>query len=180
MDVAKAHLTELVSITRDYNIRQGKLSEIKLGYKPLDKEECGVTSYIPSQNKKIVSLTNIVDNRDTVNAIENSRCDKNRLQFSLASHEGGHLLLSYNAPLNKEMSMLRHTISQIWEEYKREFESFVSKGDMESASRILIGKYGHNIPSEFMAECFQEYGNSSNPSKYAKLIGELLDSYFKK
>ncbi len=180
MDIAKAHLTELVSITRDYNIRQGNLSEIRLGYRPLDKEERGVTSYIPSQNKKIVSLTNIVDNRDIVNAIENSRCDKNRLQFSLASHEGGHLLLSYNAPLNKEMAMLRHTISQIWEEYKREFESFVSKGEMESAARILIGKYGHNIPSEFMAECFQEYRNSSNPSKYAKLIGELLDSYFKK
>ena len=100
MDIAKAHLTELVSIAKDYNIQQGKLSEIRLGYRPLDKEERGVTSYIPSTNNKIVSLTNIVDNRDSVNAIENSRCDNNRLQFSLASHEGSHLLLSYNAPLN--------------------------------------------------------------------------------
>lgn len=121
-----------------------------------------------------------MDKRDSVNAIENSRRDKNRLQFSPASHEGGHLLLSYNAPLNKEMVMIRHSIYQIWEEYKSEFESFVSRGDMESAAKIFIGKYGHNVPSEFMAECFQVYRNSSNPYKYAKMIGELLDSYFKK
>lgn len=53
MYIAKAHLTELVSITKEYNIHQGKLSEIRLGYRPLDKEERGATSYIPSKNKKI-------------------------------------------------------------------------------------------------------------------------------
>lgn len=180
MDIAKAHLTELLSITKDYKLRQGRLSEIRLGYHPQENSERGVTTYIPSQYKKVMSLSEIIDNRDAINAINNSRCDKDRLIFSLASHEGGHLLFTYNAPLNQEMNILKQSIYQIWKEYKTEFESMISTGDMSSASKILIGKYGHNNPSEFMAECFQEYRNSSNPSKYAKIIGKLLDSYFKK
>ena len=33
---------------------------------------------------------------------------------------------------------------------------------------------------EFFAEAFQEYKNRNSPSKYAKLVGELVDKYFKK
>lgn len=180
MDIAKAHLTELLSITRDYNLRQGRLSEIRLGYRPQEKSEGGVTTYIPSQNKKIISLSDIIDERDTINAIKNSRCDHDRLQFSLASHEGGHLLFSYNAPQNKETLWIHQSIREVWVEYQKEFNSFMSMEKIEEASKILIGTYGHANPAEFMAECFQEYRNSSYPSKYAKKIGKLLDSYFRK
>ena len=71
-------------------------------------------------------------------------------------------------------------ILEIWTEYQKEFNSLISQGDIDSATNIIIGQYGHDNTSEFMAECFQEYRNSSNPSKYAKKVGKLIESYFKK
>ena len=180
LDIAKAHLTELLSVTRKYNLRQGKLSLVRLGYKPVDELEHGVTKYNLSDNTKTVSLTDIIDSRDAVNAINNSRCDKSRLPFSLASHEAGHLLFSPNAPMTNDLLILRESVIQIYHEYQKEFKSLISCSNVENAAEIMIGNYGHDVLSDFCAECFQEYRNSSHPSKYVAKIGKLLDMYFKK
>jgi acyl-CoA reductase-like NAD-dependent aldehyde dehydrogenase len=48
---------------------------------------------------------------------------------------------------------------------------------------MLKGEYSENASTnvdEFMAEAFTEYRLSSNPSKYATLVGQLIDKYFKK
>ena len=180
LDIAKAHLTELLSVTRKYNLRQGKLSLVRLGYKPVDELEHGVTKYNLSDNTKTVSLTDIIDSRDAVNAINNSRCDKSRLPFSLASHEAGHLLFSPNTPMTNDLLILRESVIQIYHEYQKEFKSLISCSNVENAAEIMIGNYGHDVLSDFCAECFQEYRNSSHPSKYVAKIGKLLDMYFKK
>lgn len=182
MDIAKAHLTELVSITRDYNIRQGELTEVILGYVPKDSTEYGITIFTPSSNSKRMYLTQIIDNRESEYALLNSRCDKRRLPFSLASHEGGHLLFNFDSPAYGEFIILKQSIIQIWNEYISEYSKFTNTGKIQERGSIFIGGYGHDSSKlgEFMAECFQEYRNSSKPSKYALKIGELIDLYFKK
>ena len=52
--------------------------------------------------------------------------------------------------------------------------------DLRKYDEIAIGKYAHTNSDELLAEAFAEYKLSSNPRKYAKLIGELFDKYFKK
>lgn len=180
MDIAKAHLTELVFITRNYNIKQGKLTEIKIGYKPSNELERGETTYIPSNNSKRVSLTGIIDNRDPIKAESNSRCDKNRLQFSLAAHESSHLLFNFDAPVSGELLFFHQSINKEYEQYIKELFMLFSQRE-KGINEISIGDYGTvNGIGEFMAECFQEYINSSKPSKYAKRVGRIIDSYFKK
>ena len=47
-------------------------------------------------------------------------------------------------------------------------------------NEISLGNYASTNLDEFMAEAFTEYQLSSNPSKYATLVGKLMDKYFKK
>lgn len=180
LDIAKAHLTELISITRDYNIKQGKLTEIKLGYTPKDKTERGATIFSLSDNSKRINLTNIIDSRDFGKAEYNSRCDKNRLQFSLAAHECSHLLFNFDAPIGGELLFFHQSIVKEYQLYIKELGELFYKS-IDEVKKISIGDYGTiNGVGEFMAECFQEYINSSNPSKYAKRVGKIIDSYFKR
>ena len=182
LDTAKVHLTELVSVTKDYRLRQGRLAEVVLGYEPDDPDEYGVTTYNPRIGEKRVKLTSKIAVRDPKDAIYNSRCDKSRLPFSLASHEAGHLLFSFDAPLSGDLVFMKQSIIELWNEYANEFGELSIDGAENKRANIFIGLYGHNQSKlgEFMAECFQEYRNSSNPSKYAKKVGKVIDSFFKK
>lgn len=49
-----------------------------------------------------------------------------------------------------------------------------------AAYEIHLGDYASTNANEFMAEAWTEYKLSSNPSKYALLVGKLIDKYFKK
>jgi hypothetical protein len=66
----------------------------------------------------------------------------------------------------------------IWDEYKGKLDK-VKKVNRRSQS-WYIGNYGSKSIEDFMAECFSEYINSSNPTKYAKQMGTLIDKYFKR
>ena len=180
LPVAKAHLTELLSIVREYEIKQGKLTDIVLGYKPEDELEYGVTITNPQTLNKTIKLTNLIPIRSNSDAIDNSRCDKKRLQFSLATHECGHLLFNCNFVKNTEM-FLAHEFKSIYSNYINEITQLANNTNINELSNLLIGYRGsYTTINEFIAECFQEYRNSSNPSKYSIIIGNLIDSYFKK
>ena len=181
LDTAKVHLTELVSVTKDYRLRQGRLAEVVLGYEPDDPDEYGVTTYNPRIGEKRVKLTSKIAVRDPKDAIYNSRCDKSRLPFSLASHEAGHLLINFNAPATLELQIIKAQFADIYSEYINEISQYHLKKETDKLNKISIGDYGTvGKEGEFFAECFQEYRNSSKPSKYAKKVGKLIDSYFKK
>lgn len=181
MDIAKAHLTELISIAKNYKIRQCKLSEITLGYIPEKKAEYGVTKYDQYKDVKRMFLTNIIDPRHPFNATNNSRCDKSRLQFSLASHEGAHAIFSWKAKISEDFHFFNKEIELLFHKYITEIKNLANERKIEELSEILIGDRGSYFGvGEFMAECFQEYRNSSTPSKYAILVGKCVDRYFKK
>lgn len=43
-----------------------------------------------------------------------------------------------------------------------------------------LGRYAGTNDKEFVAECFQEYINKKTPSKYASLVGVIIDKYYLK
>ena len=43
-----------------------------------------------------------------------------------------------------------------------------------------MGSYASKNIDEFLAECFTEYELTAKPSKYARLVGELVNKYYKK
>ena len=56
-----------------------------------------------------------------------------------------------------------------------ELKRYVDAGDVKAYNDIFIGRYGQTSVDEFIAETFTEYQLRSNPSKYARLVGELID-----
>lgn len=181
LGIAKAHLTEIYSITKSYRFQQGNITNIVLGYVPKDINEYGITTTNKTDNSKTIKLTQFIDPRDPIRADNNSRCDKSRLPFSLATHETTHAIFSFNAPYNLKTAGFREEMVKVYNDYQQEIAKYFLSNNGKMVDKISIGDYGSsgNV-GEFMAECFQEYRNSSHPSKYAKIVGKLIDSHFRK
>ena len=113
-----------------------------------------------------------------------SRVDEDNLDQATTVHEFAHLIAldsqtkPFNAPLNivnyfKELKKLRTL-------YRKELKEYYDKNDNEGLNLFSLGDYANTNINEFMAESFTEYKLSSKPSKYAILVGKLIDKYFKK
>jgi mRNA-degrading endonuclease toxin of MazEF toxin-antitoxin module len=113
-----------------------------------------------------------------------SRVDEKNLDQSTTVHEFAHLmslrhqLKQFNAP--EELVKYYKELRKINNLYKKELKEYYSKEDMYNVNQISLGDYASTNIDEFMAESFTEYRLSSKPSKYAILVGKLIDKYFKK
>lgn len=98
-------------------------------------------------------------------------------------HEFGHVLFTYkfgtkyklykpNDPNGEAYYKAANYFKGLLTRYKRE----VKKGNND----VYMGDYSFTNVNEFIAEGFKEYKLLSNPSKYAKAIGEKLDELFKR
>ncbi len=71
-------------------------------------------------------------------------------------------------------------IREIRKKYYEEIRSLRNSNNIKKYNDIYIGRYAMHSFDEFIAEAFTEYTLNSNPSKYAKLVGEIIDQYLKK
>jgi hypothetical protein len=113
-----------------------------------------------------------------------SRVDDKNLDIATTVHEYGHLLSlrhqlkQFNPP--NEIVNYYKDLKKINRLYKKELKDFDQNEDFYNRNQISLGDYASTNIDEFMAEAFTEYRLSSNPSKYAVLVGKLIDKYFKK
>jgi len=113
-----------------------------------------------------------------------SRVDEKNLDIATTVHEYGHLislrhqLKQFNPPI--EIVNYYKDLKKINRLYKKELKEFDQNEDYYNRNQISLGDYANTNIDEFMAEAFTEYRLSSNPSKYAVLVGKLIDKYFKK
>lgn len=182
LNSAKAYATELERLSRQYAPRQGKLSSVKLGYAVSNPRELGEVSYNPLESPgKTLSLRTGYDIRYPDKAIESSRCDSKNMAHAAATHEFAHLLYQFRGKVPGQDVFFENAIQQIYEAYRTEANDCVKRQNMNSLAEIYIGHYGHdNGPGEFLAEAFQEYRNCKSPSKYAVIIGNLFETWFKR
>ena len=102
--------------------------------------------------------------------------DESNINYATLVHEMGHVLARYQirgqAKFFDELKLLRT-------QYNSEILKYSKNNNYKSFNEIFLGKYSQVNLNEFMAESFTEYKLHSNPSKYAKLVGELIDKYYK-
>jgi hypothetical protein len=114
---------------------------------------------------------------------EGNKVDAKNLQIAVATHEFAHVISSSRASLyNNDTKMLKYwdELKVIQKQYWQERDLLRSKQDIKQLNKIYLGKYSETNIDEFHAESFMEYKLSANPSKYAKLVGKLIDKNFKK
>ena len=114
---------------------------------------------------------------------ENNKVDEKNLQIAVATHEFAHVISSSRAAkynnVTKEIQYWDE-LKGIQKQYWQERDLLRSQQDVKELNKIYLGKYSETNIDEFHAEAFMEYKLSANPSKYAKLVGNLIDKNFKK
>jgi mRNA-degrading endonuclease toxin of MazEF toxin-antitoxin module len=113
-----------------------------------------------------------------------SRVDEKNLDQSTTVHEFAHLIAleSQTKPFNAPPELVKYfkELKKLRTGYRKELKEYYEKNDKEALNSFSLGDYANTNINEFMAESFTEYKLSSNPSKYAILVGKLIDKYFKK
>jgi len=97
--------------------------------------------------------------------------------ISTVTHEFAHIISDrrnvIDAEFYKELEAIR-------KQYFEDIDKYLDTGNVKAFSETYMGSYASTNLDEFLAECFTEYELKSNPSKYARLVGELVNKYFKK
>ena len=113
-----------------------------------------------------------------------SRVDEKNLDQSTTVHEFAHLIAldSQVKPFNAPPELVKYfkELKKLRTGYRKELKVLYDKNDKEALNDFSLGDYANTNLNEFMAESFTEYKLSSNPTKYAILVGKLIDKYFKK
>jgi hypothetical protein len=114
---------------------------------------------------------------------ENNKVDDKNLQIAVTTHEFAHVITSSRAAkynnVTKEIQYWDQ-LKVIQKQYWQERDLLRSTQDVKELNKIYLGKYSETNIDEFHAEAFMEYKLSANPSKYAILVGNLIDKNFKK
>jgi hypothetical protein len=100
--------------------------------------------------------------------------DEANMHLATATHEMAHVL-AHTSMTSPPQSILVRKIADLRSQYLAELKRYVDAGDVKAYNDIFIGRYGQTSVDEFIAETFTEYQLRSNPSKYARLVGELID-----
>jgi hypothetical protein len=112
-----------------------------------------------------------------------SKVDMENADISTLTHEFSHVI-----SMKDDFAMFKYPqIQSFWDDmgkirrrYRKEVKNLVLGKNYKELDDVYLGTYADTDMDEFMAEGFTEYQLSSNPSKYAKEIGQLIDKYFKK
>lgn len=107
----------------------------------------------------------------------NAVVDDVNIDSYVTTHEFAHILADSGNLLDKAFF---NDLKLIRSEYRRLLQQYVNAGDFTAANKIYLGSYANLNIDEFLAEAFTEYELSSTPSKFALLVGELVEKYFKK
>lgn len=97
-------------------------------------------------------------------------------------HEFGHVIAMSESSRVKgsKAGAYMDELFGIRKQYQNEMFALNQAGDKNGVYKISLGRYASTNLDEFHAEAFTEYKLKKEPSKYAKMVGELIDKYFKK
>ena len=106
-----------------------------------------------------------------------SPIDEDKMHLATITHETAHLIDIIDNNGNKEFF---EEMNELYRQYKVEKTTLRKNNNVKAYNEIFLGRYAGTDVDEFFAEGFTEYELNSNPSKYAKLIGELTLKYYKR
>ena len=113
-----------------------------------------------------------------INAPKSSVDEKNH-EIATVVHEMGHVM-AWNYSRTPIVQGYFSKLKDIRTEYLKEINVLIKDNKINELNKVYLGSYANKNIDEFHAECWTEYRLNSNPSKYAKIVGELIDKTFKK
>ena len=189
---------QLESLLKKYDISGEKndVPFVDLSFKSTWKTWGSVTHQGGQYHKKLMAInfgsgTDAVATRTArkkfngiIEYFKKSQVDEKNNVISTLTHEFAHVLSRMVSATNrvasaKEIAFWKE-MRKIKSAYQKEIKSYKAKNDYYNFNETYLGNYASTNMNEFFAEAFTEFELNSNPSKYAKLVGELAEKYFKK
>lgn len=112
-----------------------------------------------------------------------SKADEGNVELATLTHEFAHVISiknDYAIYKYPELKLFWDEMAKLKRKYRKDVKALVIDKNYSELNNVYLGDYADTNINEFMAEGFAEYKLSSNPTKYAKEIGQLIDRYFKK
>lgn len=193
LDELNARAEILDKLTQEYNLSPA----IDLNYGTnitfkSTKRTYGFVRFLGAGRR--IDTANFGDSSDTSNGRrytpnyegirDKSRVDEVNIKLATTVHEFGHLITLSNQSaipgVSNVVVQFYNELRTLRTDYIQELLKYNRDRDYYMRNEISLGNYASTNLDEFMAEAFTEYKLSSNPSKYATLVGNLMDKYFKK
>lgn len=184
VDDLKQYFKQVDKLFTEYKVDAPRITELAF------KSGAGKYGFVSTYASGGIAKANFgdrVDRRRTVNIEDpvirlttqgKSRVDDENLKISTATHEFAHVIvINHSSNGNRDFFI---QVRDLKAAYHKEINDLVNSGNNKGAAEIYLGKYAGTNLDEFWAEGFTEYKLKTKPSKYAKLIGQLGDKYFKK
>ncbi len=105
-----------------------------------------------------------------------SPIDIDNNKIGTLTHEFAHIIAHSE---NKIDSEFFDKLRVIFNDYKENRSKYANNKNFKAFNEMNLGSYAITNIDEFLAEGFKEYELFSNPSKYARLIGDLVNKYYK-
>jgi len=113
-----------------------------------------------------------------------SNIDEKNLLYGTPVHEMAHVLSSSRIVrfLGTDQNAMNfwNEMRVLNREYAKTLHEFKMAGNVKGYNKIYMGSYSRTNVDEFFAEAWTEYHLSSTPSKYANMVGELVNKYYAK
>jgi hypothetical protein len=190
LEAVNSRAKAIYELTRDYSLNPSMLpgNNIKISFKSTQSSYGSVKSFdrkveIHSINFGSKNATIVERGRTSERAHFKSRTDSKHFDIATVVHEFAHLMaVSQHAAISTaEIKAFFTELRVLKNAYSNEIYELSKNGVIQKEYyEIHLGTYAGKNLNEFMAEGFTEYKLSSNPSKYAIKIGNLIDKTFKK
>lgn len=185
---------QLNKLTKEYNLSPhlNDKSQIALLYQSTKKSYGFVESY-PNRITKInfghstATEARVAQRIDTsgfyTKFASKSKADLSNVDLATLTHEFAHVISiknDYAIYQFPQMKSFWDEMAKLKRRYRKEVKELTINKNYTELNNVYLGNYADENINEFMAEGFAEYKLSSNPTKYAVQIGQLIDKYFKK
>jgi hypothetical protein len=111
---------------------------------------------------------------------DKSAVDDANTDLATTVHEFAHVMAVSAVQRNEETKVYFLALGKIRDKYRTEITAGSLLDGQAGVNDIDLGRYADTNINEFMAEAWTEYKLKTNPSKYAKEVGQLIDRFFKK
>lgn len=190
LEEMNARAKAINDLTRDYNLNPSMLpgEDIKLSFKSSGTSYGRVKTFdrkvqIHSINFGSKNASILERGRLTERQHFKSKVDTDKFNIATVVHEFAHVMaVTHHVALSgPEIKAFFTELRVLKNAYSNELADLSRNGIIQKEYyEIHLGTYANTNLNEFMAEGFTEYKLSSNPSKYAIKIGNLIDKTFKK
>ena len=192
VDKFQKYVTEVDKLTKEYRIENALNNEVELAFQSTSRTYGYVRSTVLEGKVVKINLGHqtdltsrnankraIIDESGRLRLQHKSSVDESNTEIATVTHEMAHVF-GLNQSRNPKVQNYFSKLREIYKEYNDQVFLAKQKVDVKTLEKIYLGQYAQTNLNEFHAESFTEYRLNSNPSPYAKKVGKLFDSIFKK